>query len=185
MPLFETVDDLTAGSELLRRRRYGIVEVVDGRFRRVLLRPFPKIISAPEIALAGRWHHNHRHGNRIRLYYNQPRRFSNFLVLKYVLSARQTSFRTLNRALDVLDEIARLKQSDALLCDVGNWRISTRLIGRWGWVPHCPSWFHRHYIKRFYGTYPPPAEWIAPKRPEVVNQCVRWASEPVGKLEML
>jgi hypothetical protein len=75
--------------------------------------------------------------------------------LKYFISARQTSFATVVRALDLLDEIARLKRSDALLCDVGNWRIGTKLLARFGWVPHCPSRWHRHYIKRFYGEYPP------------------------------
>ena len=65
------------------------------------------------------------------------------------------------RALDVLDHIAWLKGSDAMMCDVGTWRITTKLIGRYGWQPHCPSRWHRHYIKRFYGEYPPPARWIA------------------------
>lgn len=160
MPLFESVIDLHAQAEVLRRRRYGVIEAEAGRFRRVLLRPWPKIISAPEILLLGQWYHRHRGGDRVRLYYNQPRRFSNFLAVTYVASARETQMGTVTRALDVLDEIARLKRSDALLCDVGNWRITTRLIGRWGWVPHNPSRWHRHYIKRFYGKYPPPAKWI-------------------------
>lgn len=159
-PLFETVTDLIEGSEVLRRRPYGVIEVATGRFRGVVLRPFSKVISAPEILLFGGLFHAHRSGDRLRLYYNQPRRFRNFLVLKYVVSARQTGMGTLTRALAVLDEIARLKRSDALLCDVGNWRISTRLMGRWGWEPHCPSRWHRHYIKRFYGEYRPPPDWI-------------------------
>jgi pyruvate,water dikinase len=58
-----------------------------------------------------------------------------------------------NRA-RLCEVIARLKGSDALLCDVANGRITTKLLSRWGWEPHCPSWFHRHYIKRFYGVYP-------------------------------
>ena len=61
---------------------------------------------------------------------------------------------TVCRALAVLDEIARLKQSDAILCEVANWRISREMLARFGWVPHCPSRWHRHYIKRFYGEYP-------------------------------
>jgi hypothetical protein len=160
MPLFETVTDLLEGAETLRRRRYGVIEAADGRFRRIVLRPFPKIVSAPGILLFGAWHHNHRCGDRVRLYYNQPVRFSNFLVLKYVESARDTSMATVTRAMAVLDEIARRKGSDALLCDVSNWRITTKLLGRWGWTPHCPARFHRHYIKRFYGSYPASPEWL-------------------------
>ena len=110
--------------------------------------------------LFGNTFHRYFSGDRFWLYYNQPLRFPNFLVLKYVVSGRNTGFGSLARALDVLDEIARLKRSDALLCDVGNWRISTEVLGRWGWTPHSPSRWHRHYIKRFYGKYPPRAKWI-------------------------
>ena len=160
MALYETITDLNAGADALRRRRYGVIEVADGRFRHVRLRPVPKIVLAPEILLLGQAYHRFRRGDRILLYYNQPRRSSNYLALKYAVSSRQTSMGTVCRALAVLDEIARLKRSDALLCDVGNWRISRALLARCGWVPHCPSRWHRHYIKRFYGTYPPRPAWI-------------------------
>jgi hypothetical protein len=160
MPFFETITDLVEGAERLRRRAYGVIEMVDGRFQQVRLRPFPKIISAPEIFFFGQRYHSRTEGDRLWLYYNQPRRFPNFLALRYVVSARQTSMSSLTRALDVLDYIAGLKYSDALLCDVGNWRISTKLLSRWGWIPHCPSRWHRHYIKRFYGVFPSPAKWI-------------------------
>jgi hypothetical protein len=153
------VTNLSEGAEVLQRRRYGMIEVADGQFRGVRLRWFPKIAIGPEILLLGRWQHR-RAGDRILLYYNQPWRFPKFLALKYAVSARNTSMRSACRALDVLDEIARLKRSDAILCDVSNWRISTRLMARWGWVPHCPSRWHRHFIKRFYGDYPPPAAWM-------------------------
>jgi hypothetical protein len=155
LPLFETVTDLVEGAEVLRRRAYGVIEIADGRLCRVLLRPLPKIISAPEILLFGQWRHRHQQGDRLLLYYNQPWRFRNFLVLRYMVSARQTGFATFSRAVAVLDEIARIKQSDALLCDASNWRISEKLMARWGWRPHCPSRWHRHFIKRFYGQYPP------------------------------
>jgi hypothetical protein len=158
--MFDTVTDLDAGAEVLRRRHYGVIEVANGRFREVRLRPWPKIASGPEILLLGQWQHRVRGGDRLLIYYNQPWRFPGFLALKYAVSSRRTSFGSLRRALDVLDEIARLKRSDALLCDAGNWRLSTRMMARCGWVPHCPSRWHRHFIKRFYGSYPPPAAWL-------------------------
>jgi hypothetical protein len=159
-PFFETVTDLAAGVETLTRRRYGVIEMRGGRLHAIHLRPFPKIVTAPGILLWGNAFHRYFRGDRLWLYYNQPWRFPNFLALKYVVSGRETSFASLARALDVLDEIARLKCSDALLCDVGNWRISTPLLARWGWTPHCPSRWHRHYIKRFYGAYPVRAKWL-------------------------
>jgi len=160
MRLFETVTDLMGGADVLRRRSYGVIEAAEGRFQRVVLRPFPKIVSTPGIRLIGGWRHQRQTGDRIRLFYNQPWRFPNFLAVTYAESARATSMSTLTRALAVLDEIARLKRSDALLCDVSNDRITTKLLGRWGWEPHCPSWFHRNYIKRFYGVYPSPPAWM-------------------------
>ncbi len=165
LPRLQTVvseSNLRDGADVLRRRPYGVIEAAGGRFLRVVLRRFPKMISAPDVVLRGGAYHRCWPGDRLWLYYNQPRWFSNFLVLKYVVSTRRTSMGTLTRALAVLDEIARLKRSDALMCDVGNWRISTKLLGRWGWQPHCPSRWHRHYIKRFYGQYPARPGWLEP-----------------------
>jgi hypothetical protein len=159
-PLFETVTDLQAGAEVLRRRPYGVIEAIDGRLGRVLLRPFPKIVSVAEILLLGRWVHKRRAGDGCLVYYNQPRRFPKFLALRYFVSARDTTYATCCRALEALEEIARIKQTDALLANVANWRISPRLLARWGWEQHCPGRWGRHYIKRFYGQYPPRPRWL-------------------------
>lgn len=158
--LFESVANLRDGAEVLRRRAHGVIEVAQGRLRRVVLRPFPKLVSMLEISLTGRWCHGRRPGDWCLLYYDQPRRFPSFLAVKYLVSARHSTYGTLRRALDTLDEIARLKQTDALLCQVSNRRISGRMLARCGWEPHCPAGWRRHYIKRFYGDYPPPAGWI-------------------------
>ncbi|MGQ9575426.1 MAG: hypothetical protein ACUVUC_08910 [Thermoguttaceae bacterium] len=159
-PLFETITDLAKGRQSLQRRRYGIIEARDGSFYRVRLRPFPKITTGLEIALLGTWYHRYRPGDRCLLYYNQPRRFPNFLALKYFVSARDTRVSTVRRVLETLDEIARLKRIDALLCDAANWRLSTAIMVRLGWEPHCPSRWHRFFIRRFYGNYPSPAGWL-------------------------
>lgn len=153
-PLFEEIDDLTAHADRLRARRYGVIEVIDGELQRVHLRPFPKIVTAVGTLLFGRLTHRRGQGDWCRLYYNQPRRCSNFLAVTYVVSSRDCSLKTLRRATALLDQIAEIKKSDALLCDVANSRISDRLLTRWGWQPHCPSTWHRNFIKRFYGIYP-------------------------------
>lgn len=150
-----TLHDPLHEREALRRGRYGLIEVVDGRLQAIHLRHWPRIVSALEIEWLGlRWHAN-RPGNRCLLHYAVPRRFANYLVLKYVVSYRDCTFATFRRSLEVLDAVAQLKRSDAILCDVWNARISDRLLARWGWQPHKPSRWHRHYIKRFYGAYPP------------------------------
>ena len=161
MPLFETVTDLAAGTEAIRRRPYGIVEAVEGRLFAIHFRPFPKWISLPEVLYWGASRHRRWEGDCCRLFFNQPRRFSNFLAVPYVVSGRGTTLATFYAALDALDEIARIKRTDALLADVLNPRISPRFLARRGWSPHKPSRWHRHYIKRFYGEYPPPRLAVA------------------------
>jgi hypothetical protein len=153
-PIFETIVSLEEGVSSLRHRHYGVIETRDGQFCRVVLRPLPKVASLLELALWGRpWHRRHL-GDRCLLYYNQPWRFPNFLSLTYLLSGRGTKLATVRRALEILEKIARLKRTDALLCDVASTRISDRLLARCGYEPHCPSAWHRHYIKRFYSVYP-------------------------------
>jgi hypothetical protein len=153
-PLFETVTDLEQGREILAERRYGLIEAAEGQFQRVRLRPYPKLVSASGILVFGSWQHQHRQADFCRLYYNQPLRFPNFLAVTYLVSGRKTTLATIRRALETLDRIAMFKRADALLCDVANWRISREILARWGWQPHCPSRWHRHYIKRFYGVFP-------------------------------
>ena len=103
----------------------------------------------------GRRYHIRGHADRCLLYYNQPRGFPNFLAIKYVISTHQTRMSTVFVALSVLDAIAQIKGTDALLCDVSNSRISDRLLSRQGWESHRPQRWHRNFIKRFYGEYPP------------------------------
>jgi hypothetical protein len=147
---FEIVTDVNASAEALRRRRYGMIEMRAGQLHRIVLRPFPKLVSWPDLTVIGAWQHRHRTGDRCLLYYNQPRRLSNFLALKYVVSYRDATLATFRGALTVLEEIARIKATDAIVCDAANLRISDRLAERWGWEPHCPSRWHRNFIKRLY-----------------------------------
>jgi hypothetical protein len=153
-PWFETVTDLYAQADVVRRRPYGVIEVAAGHFQRLRLRPFPKLSTPFDFLLRSDRAHRRRPGDRCWLYYNQPRHHRNFLALKFIFSNRNATLASFHGALEVLDEIARIKQSDAILCDVENARISGRLLARWGWAPHKPQRWHRNYIKRFYGDYP-------------------------------
>jgi hypothetical protein len=152
-PLWETAFDLERDADLLRRRAYGVIEVVGGRLARIVLRPWPKLVSLPEVWWLGGNHHARAAGDRCRLYYNQPRGCPNFLALKYVVSSHFATFASLRRALRTLDEIARIKQIDAIVCEASNLRISERSLARYGWERHCLDSARRHYIKRFYGEY--------------------------------
>ena len=68
-----------------------MIEMVDGKLRRVLLRPFPKYVSLFESLVWGGFYHRRVRGDRLRLFYNQPRQYPNYLALKYVVSSSETS----------------------------------------------------------------------------------------------
>ncbi len=94
------------------------------------------------------------------LYYHHGWLSADFLVLSYVSSHPRASLSSFYCATLVLDELAREKGSHAIVAELTNERISDRLMQRWGWERHCLNWKGRHFIKRFYGTYPAlPDEW--------------------------
>lgn len=161
---FETICDLRTprAIDILRRRRYGVIEVQRGRLVAVRMRPCPKLVTWLDARWLGVRRHLHATGDRCRLYFNQPSGYPWALALVYVESSRDCRFATFRGAVRLLDEIARIKQIDALLCDASNGRISDRLLERWGWQPHAPSRFHRNYIKRLYGEYPDPLPETSP-----------------------
>ena len=150
MPWFDTVTDLAnpLRADVVRRRPYGYIETVDGRLGRIVLRPWPKIVTAVGGRTLGRLRRRFRRGKRCRLYFNQPRSCPNFLALRYVETTGDADYATFRRALAVLDEIARLKGIDALLCDAANPKLSDRFLARLGWEPHAPMFGHRNFIKR-------------------------------------
>jgi hypothetical protein len=146
-------DPFDSELEALRRGRYGVIEVRSGRLWAIHLRRFPKFVSGLEADWLGRRQRSTA-GDCCLLYYDQPWRFPRFLAIKFVISRRDCSFATCRRSGELLDAVARVKRTDAILCDVWNQRISDRLLARWGWEPHKPQRWHRNYIKRFYGVYP-------------------------------
>ena len=151
------IDPFGSDRPALQRARYGVIEVCRSRLTAIHTRRWPKLASALEVEWWGRRHHQRSRGDRCWIYYNQPRSAPNFLALKYIVSDRDCRLETFHRAVDVLDLVAEVKRSDALVCDAWNLRISDRLFARWGWEPHCPARWHRHFIKRFYGVYPEPS----------------------------
>lgn len=154
MALFQTVHDLEQESDTIRSRAYGMIEVANGNFQRIRLRPWPKLISTMEINWTSGLKSSHTGKDVCRCYYNQPFFHRNFLTLMYIQSSLATTRDTVVTTLNVLDTVARIKQSNALLTEVTNKRVSDRAMIRWGWERHLPNSKKRHFIKRFYGKYP-------------------------------
>ncbi len=154
LPGCHWITDLEHQAQRLAPRGHGWIEVAEGRLVGVALRPWPRRSSWLEARLLGPWLHRLRRGDRCRLYFNQSRSLPGYLALTYAWSARDTRWATVAGVLAVLDEIARIKHSDALVCEVVSPQISDRLLRRSGWQPHLEHTGRRHWIKRFYGDYP-------------------------------
>ena len=163
-PFFQTVRDLDADRELIRSRPYGMIEIRQGRLTRVQLKPWPKFGSIVEAKWISSWRSSHGTRDLCRLFYNQPFQHRNYLVVSYIESTFQTRWKSISAAVRVLNRIAFLKRSDAILAEVTNDDISDRLLSRLGWERHLEQNRKRHFIKRFYGDYPQQA-----KRNDVVN----------------
>ena len=150
------VGSLHDNHTVVARRRQGHLIVEQGRMRALLGRWWPHYGSLAEVAWDSYCRRLSRRSlhDRCDLYFHQSFGSSTFLTLSYVRASPSTSMTTLFAASLVLDEIARIKGTDAIVCNVTNNRISSRLLQRWGWEKHCESWSGRHYIKRFYGNYP-------------------------------
>lgn len=155
MPIFESINSVEENPAILGRRAYGVIEVDSGRLTAIHFRPFPKLISIVEAKWAAtRLGKTQLQPNRCLLYFNQPLWHRNFLVLQYMVSTASTSWTSCAAALSVLDHIAKIKNSDALLCELTYRRLSDRLMQRYGWQRHLVGKKRRHWIKRFYGKYP-------------------------------
>ncbi len=147
------VSHVAHGAGLLRQRSCGRIVTSGGRLEAVYGRWWPHLGNMLQVL----WDVNLRTmpADRCELYYHQPLSSPGFLTLSYVHTGPATSLATLYAATLVLDEIARLRQAQALVAHLTNDRISDRLMNRWGWQPHCLQWSGRHFIKRFYGEFPP------------------------------
>ena len=148
----ESFADMDSGRETIVRRRYGVIHTVCGQLKAIHLRPWPTLFSLRDLWPVNDNYHARGPDDHCWLYYNQPRSMPNFLALKYIVSTRGTSYRTFRAALVVLERIAELKRTDAIVCDAANTRLSDRLLARLGWEPHKPQRWHRNYIRRFYGS---------------------------------
>lgn len=86
--------------------------------------------------------------------FHVPRSAPNYLTLDYVRSGSQTTYRTSIGGCHVLNEIAKIKNSVAIVAHVTNSRITDRFLCRQGYQRHMPAWRGRHFIRRFYSGYP-------------------------------
>ena len=70
------------------------------------------------------------------------------MSLLYARSGPNTQYKTILRAVEVVDEIAKLKNTKSIVCQAVGIRATERLMNRWGYVRHATVLGDNHYIKR-------------------------------------
>lgn len=141
-----SVNSIDGNADRIRSWNYGELELFDGKLLGIYPRWWPRIASEWESFRESTI--RSLPTNFCRAYYAFPKRTPGFMSVLYALSGPNTQYKTLYRAVVVMDEIARLRDSHAIVCQMINLRASERLMNRWGYVRHALALGDNHYIKR-------------------------------------
>lgn len=136
----------------VKRRSSGVIVAQNGCFHELNLFWFPRYTTVWRV-----WFDQYFRrvaSDQCRIYFRQPFSAPKYLAVEYFVSGWRTSVQTVDSALRVLDYVAELKKSDAIVAQLKNSRISSRLLRRYGWERHLGDRASRHIIRRFYGVYP-------------------------------
>ena len=140
------VDSIHGNQDLIRTWRYGEVELFNGEIVAIYPRWWPRFGSQWES-----WQdsfHCTLAADSCRAYYAFPQRAPGFMSVLYARSGPGTQYKTIARAARAMDEIARIRDAQAIVCQMVSERGTERLMKRWGYVRHAFSLGDNHYIKR-------------------------------------
>ena len=140
--LFQTVTDLNADVDVVRRRRFGRIVVVDGRLVGIEYRPYSGAVSRVGVWWRRRWM-TRGGADCCELYFDQPSPHPAFLVVRLIVASPATRLASIGCAMRTLDEVARVKGTSAALAHVTLDRITDPVAARFGWGRHCLSWSGR------------------------------------------
>ena len=70
------------------------------------------------------------------------------MAVNYLTCGERTSYRTLWLGVQMIEHIARQRESVAIVCQAYSDRLSERLMHRWGYVRHALTLGDNHYIRR-------------------------------------
>jgi hypothetical protein len=141
-----SLDSIQAHRDKVRSWRYGEVEIAQGKLVSVYPRWWPRFGSQWES-----WQDTYNRDLPIdtcRAYYAFPRSAPGFMSVLYARSGPSTTYKTIHRTVTAMDEIAMLRDTKAIVCQMVTERGSERLMKRWGYVRHAFSLGENHYIKR-------------------------------------
>lgn len=140
-------DSIAEHAESVAAIRCGRIVVAAGRLIRVEQHRFPSPASIAQIWFQRRFFRST--GDACWLDYHVPRNLPGYMTVDFIRSGRGARFSTTAAAMHALHEIARLRNSQAIVANVTNSDLTDRLISRFGWQRHLPHWPGRHFIRRF------------------------------------
>ena len=126
--------------------RYGEIELANGRLNAIYPRWWPRMGSLWE----SRWDNFYRTmpADHCIAYYAFPHSAPGYMSVLYARSGPNTQYKTVYSAVSTMDQIAKLRNSNAIVCQMVSQRGTERLMNRWGYVRHATSLGDNHYIKR-------------------------------------
>ncbi len=146
------VTDPIRQADILKNWRSGRIVMRNGRLVAIRRRGF---LAAPASMIQVWCQTRFRSGEQDVCWLDyRSSRIGGLMVLDYVRSGPSTRLATFRGACQILDEVARLRQSVAIVAHVSTEAITDRLLVRWGWQRHAGNLKGRHWIKRFYDGYP-------------------------------
>ncbi|MFK8111731.1 MAG: hypothetical protein AB8B91_06000 [Rubripirellula sp.] len=151
-----SLSDPRQGEGEIRRWRCGRIVMQAGRLVEIQRRLACGSVSVAQVWWQSKYGRND--DDICWLDYHQPFGMSAFLALDYVRSGTRSGYKTFIGACHVLDQIARIRGTSAIVAHVTNGNISDRLLERTGWEQHLAHWKGRHWIRRFYDGYPDPSQ---------------------------
>ena len=141
-----SVDSIQDHSERIKSWRYGEIDVSRGELVAISPRWWPRFGSQWES-----WQDSYFKTlpvDTCRAYYSFPKRAPGFMSVLYAHSGPGTKYKTILRTVTAMEEIATLRDAQAIVCQLVSARGNDRLMKRWGYVPHAFSLGDNHYIKR-------------------------------------
>jgi hypothetical protein len=132
----------------IRSRRHGVIQVRDRGMASIHFRRWAKVVTIWHTLWGTLWMHARRPGDFCELHYDAPRSCPDFLVIKWAYSHRQTTYQSTCTAMKLLDQVAAIRQAQAIVFQVSNDRITDRAAQRFGYQRHAHHLPGRNYIKR-------------------------------------
>jgi len=148
----DSISDPRVEERKIRRWKCGRIVMKDGKLVEIQHRMLCGNVSVAQVWLQAKF--GRREDDCCWLDYHQPFGMPSFLTLDYIRTGTLASYKTFIGACHVLDEIARIRATSAIVAHVTNRNISDRLLRRHGWERHMEAWKGRHWIRRFYQGYP-------------------------------